>query len=90
MPVTVHIPTMLRAECGGIADFPIEAVTVADALKYIEQSQPALYRCVCYENGAVRQHVNLFVNTSFVGHGDLDRPLEPGDNLFIMPAVSGG
>lgn len=81
---------MLRAECGGVSEFLIQTTSVRDALDRIEEERPTLYRRVCYENGAVRQHVNLFVNTSLVGHDDLDRTLEPGDNLFIMPAVSGG
>lgn len=90
MSVKVHIPSMLRAECDGESDFQIEAATVRDALNCIEQSRPVLFRSVCYETGAVRQHVNLFVNSGLVGDDDLDVPLEAGDNLFIMPAVSGG
>jgi molybdopterin converting factor small subunit len=46
---------------------------------------------VCDETGAVRRHVNLFVNDSFLSKRDgLDTPLASGDILTIMPAVSGG
>lgn len=61
------------------------------ALEQLEQTHPALYRSVCDETGAVRQHVNLFVNNSFLHQREgLDTSLAPGDILTIMPAVSGG
>ena len=46
---------------------------------------------VCDETGAVRRHVNLFVNTDHVRDRDgLDTALVPGDEIIILPAVSGG
>jgi molybdopterin converting factor small subunit len=46
---------------------------------------------VCDETGAVRRHINLFVNSSHVRDRDgLDTPLAAGDVLTILPAVSGG
>ena len=52
---------------------------------------PSLYRSVCDETGAVRRHVNLFVNTSHVRDREgLDTALAPGDVVTILPAVSGG
>jgi molybdopterin converting factor small subunit len=82
---------MLRAECGGAAELCVSAATVRAALEQLEQSHPALYRSVCDETGAVRRHVNLFVNSSFLHQREgLDTALVPGDVLTIMPAVSGG
>ena len=57
----------------------------------LEALHPRLYRSVCDETGAVRRHVNLFVNTVHVrDRAGLDTPLGPGDVVFILPAVSGG
>ena len=61
------------------------------ALEEIERSYPALHRSICDETGAVRRHVNLFVNTSHVREREgLDTALAPGDVITILPAVSGG
>ena len=91
MAISVHIPTPLRAECGGAAELTLSAPTVRAALKQLAESHPALYRSVCDETGAVRRHVNLFVNNSFLHQREgLDTALAPGDVLTIMPAVSGG
>ena len=43
------------------------------------------------EAGSIRRHVNLFVNRSNVRDlQGLDTALAPGDEIMILPAVSGG
>jgi sulfur-carrier protein len=91
MTITVHVPAPLRACCAGAKELVLSAPSVRAALEQIEQTHPALYRSVCDETGAVRRHVNLFVNTAHVRDRDgLDTALIPGDVLTILPAVSGG
>lgn len=91
MTIAIQVPTALRAQCQGASELNVSAATVRAALEQLERSHPELYRSVCDETGAVRQHVNLFVNNAFLSHRErLDRALEPGDILTIMPAVSGG
>ena len=91
MAISVHIPSALRAECGGAAELQLSAATVRAALDRLEQNFPAVYRSVCDESGAVRRHIHLYVNNTFVSpRAGLDTPLAPGDALFIMTAVSGG
>jgi sulfur-carrier protein len=91
MAITVQIPGVLRAYCGGAAEFSLSADNVHDALAQLEQRHPALHRCVCDETGAVRRHINLFINASHVRDREgLDTALTPGDVLTILPAVSGG
>ncbi len=91
MTITISVPYVLRAECDGAAELRVSATTVRAALEEMERTQPKLYRCVCDETGAVRRHVNLFINSTLVRSSDrLDTALQPGDVLSIMPAVSGG
>ena len=89
--VVVHVPSALRAGCGGAAQVSVEGATVRDVLAAIERRHPAVHRGVCDETGAVRRHVNLFVNASHVRDREgLDTALAPGDVVTILPAVSGG
>jgi molybdopterin synthase sulfur carrier subunit len=91
MTITILVPGPLRASCGGASELLISASTVRDALEEIERHHPSLYRNICDETGAVRRHINLFVNTSHVRDRDgLDTGLVPGDEVTILPAVSGG
>lgn len=91
MNVTVHVPGVLRRYCGGLARLDLGAASVRDSLLELKRDHPALYTCVCDETGAVRRHVNVFVNTAHVRDlGGMDTPLAQGDVITILPAVSGG
>ena len=62
-----------------------------DVLARLEQSFPKLHRSICDETGAVRRHINVFVNTHHMrDRQGLDTRLETGDVVTIMTAVSGG
>lgn len=91
MNVTIRIPSMLRVYCGGEAEIISPARTVRAALEDIERTRGRLYRSICDETGAVRRHVNVFVNDSNIRDLEaLDTRLAPGDVITFMPAVSGG
>lgn len=69
-------------------DGPHDVQAVLDALR---TSHPDLERRVRDEQGALRRHVNVFVGSTNVR--DLDEQatiLADGDEIAILPAVSGG
>ena len=89
--IKIDVPAPLRDCCEGVSEFLLSASSVRAALEQIEQRHPSLYRSICDETGAVRRHINLFVNTSHVRDLEgLDTALAPGDVVTILPAVSGG
>lgn len=89
--VTIHVPATLRQYCAGAADLPVTASSVRAALEALERHHPAVYHNVCDETGAVRRHLNIFVNTSHIRDcAGLDSTLAPGDVVTILAAVSGG
>ncbi|HEY2149390.1 MAG TPA: MoaD/ThiS family protein [Vicinamibacterales bacterium] len=89
--ITLHILGALRPYCAGASELSISALTVRAALEDLARSQLALYRNVCDETGAMRRHLNVFVNTDNVRDLDgMDTALAPGDVVTILPAVSGG
>ncbi len=89
--ITIHVAGPLRAYCGGATQLSISAHTVRAALEDLERSQSALYRNICDETGAVRPHLNVFVNSDNVRDRDgVDTTLMSGDVVTILPAVSGG
>jgi molybdopterin converting factor small subunit len=91
MTITIHIPAVLRSCCAGAAELSLSADNVRRALEQLEERHYELYRSVCDETGAVRRHVNLFVNSAHIRDREgLDTALVSGDVLTILPAVSGG
>lgn len=93
MSVTIHLPITLRAYCGcDQAAVEVTAETVRGALDELARAQPAAFRGVCDETGAIRRHVNVFVNSAILSKQAAlsECRLTPGDVITILPAVSGG
>lgn len=89
--ITVSVPTPLRDCCAGASELALSATRLGAGLTELEQRFPALHRSICDETGAVRRHINLFVNNDHMRDRDgLDTPLTAGDVVTIMTAVSGG
>jgi sulfur-carrier protein len=89
--IKVNVPAALRVYCGGDTELALSAADVRGALDELERKFPDLHRNICDETGAVRRHVNVFVNSSNArDEKGLDTPLAPGDVLTILPSVSGG
>ena len=89
--VTIHVPGPLRPYCAGASRFSVAADSVRALLADLEQKRPAFSRNVCDETGALRRHLNVFVNSDNIRDLDgIDTTLEPGDVVTFLPAVSGG
>ncbi len=89
--IHIEVPGQLQHYCKGNKTLSSSARTVGGVLKDLETRYPDLYGCVCDETGAVRRHINLFINTIHLRERDgLATELTAGDIVFILPAVSGG
>ena len=83
----VRLRGPLRKLAGDRLEHAVEAATVADGLRALEQAQPGLCGWVLDERGHLRRHLNVFVNGE---QGRGDTPLGPGDVVDVLPAISGG
>ena len=95
MKVRVRVPTALRELVAGSqtveVDVEHDKTTVGSVLDALAVAHPALERRVRDELGSTRVHVNLFVGADNVRDLDgLATPIMPGDELSIIPAISGG
>jgi len=89
--VTISVPSPLRTYSEGAAELSASVESVRAALEWIARHYPSLYRNVCDETGAVRRHINVFVNDSHMrDRQGLDTLLVSGDVVTILPSVSGG
>jgi sulfur-carrier protein len=93
MPVTIRIPSYLVAFTGGQSEITVEdsPATVADALESLWQRHPGLRDRILDEQGAVRQHINIFVGDEAIRFADgLSTRVTNSAEILIVPAVSGG
>lgn len=91
--ITFQITGYLTDFTGGDAEIKVDAqpATVREALNELWGRHGGLRDRVLTEQGEVRQHVNIFVNSSVVRRDEvLDASLDGTADICIMPAVSGG
>lgn len=69
----------------------VEGATVGAALAAVFASRPALRGYVLDDQGALRRHVAVYVNGRPVGDRvRLSDPVGPGDEIYVLQALSGG
>jgi molybdopterin synthase sulfur carrier subunit len=93
VPVTVRIPTYLASFAHGRNTLPINSSpeTVAEVLSALWKDHPGLRDRIVDEQGAVRQHINIFVGDEAIRFTDGLSTKVPADvEVLIVPAVSGG
>ncbi|HYW69884.1 MAG TPA: MoaD/ThiS family protein [Pyrinomonadaceae bacterium] len=90
---TFQIAGYLTEFTGGRAEIKLAGTppSVGDALAELWRQHPGLRDRVLTEQGAVRPHVNVFVNSQVVRRDQVLQVAISGDTeVCIMPAVSGG
>jgi len=91
--ITFQIAGYLTDFTGGDADIKLDATpaSVREALDELWRRHGGLRDRVLTEQGEVRQHVNIFVNSAVVRRDEvLDMSIDGTADICIMPAVSGG
>lgn len=84
----VLIPTPLRSYTHEQRSVEANGATLADVLVDLDRRYPGIRFRMINEQDRMRPHIRFFVNREQVF--DLARPLAPGDELFIVQALSGG
>lgn len=83
----IKLRGQLEKTVGGVSEHDVSGDTVCDVLKGLERDQTALEGWILDERGAIRQHINVFVNGE---QAEPDSPVGPTDRIEILPAISGG
>lgn len=87
-PAVVRLPSLLTALFPGAERVVrIEADTVEAVVDGLEARWPGMRDRLCDTSPGLRRHINVFVNGR---RARLGTPLEPGADVYILTAVSGG
>jgi sulfur-carrier protein len=90
MPITVKIPTQLRAATGGEAEVEVSGGTVGEVLDAVFDAHTEL-RDRITEDGTLRRFVNVYVSGEDIRFQQgLETAINEGDEVTILPAVAGG
>jgi molybdopterin converting factor small subunit len=69
------------------AEVKIPARTVADMIAALDSRWPGMRNRLCDETPRIRRHLSIFCNGT---RAALDSPLQDGDEVYVLTAVSGG
>jgi molybdopterin converting factor small subunit len=86
--VKVYIPTPLRSYTNKQSVVEAEGPTAGAVLEEIERRYPGFRFRIIDEQGAVRQHIKIFINETPIRN--LQAATQAGDAVHIVCALSGG
>lgn len=84
----VHIPSPLRSYTNNQSTVEASGSTLRDVLKDLNDSYPGIRFRMIDEQDRTRPHIRIFVNKVMVS--DLSTSIEPGHEVRIVAALSGG
>ena len=84
---TVKLRAPLKDLAGGNREVSVDGDSVGQVLKELERQHPRIVGWVLDEHGAVRPHVNVFVDGERVRE---DAAVTPGATIHVLPSISGG
>jgi molybdopterin synthase sulfur carrier subunit len=87
---TVHFTDTLQRH---VACPPTEAAggTVREVLERVFEEYPRVRSYVLNEQGELRKHMAIFLNGAMIrDKAGLSDPVEPGTEIYVMQALSGG
>jgi molybdopterin converting factor small subunit len=88
---TVHLPSALSGHAAGQRRIRVAGATVGNVLAALGRTHPGVGQRVLDDRGVLRRHVNVFVNGESIRYLDgVETPVGDGDEVWILPAVSGG
>jgi len=91
MPIRFEFLGPLKALVGGEETIEVEAGTVAQALKALNDRFSGITQRLLEENGALHRHINIYVNEEDIRQKDqLDTVLSDGDVATVISAIAGG
>ena len=88
---TLNLPSVLTPLAGGLHTLEATGQTVGAALDDVVRRFPSLSPRLRDEHGAPYPFVTIYLNDEDIRFiGGFDAPVQPNDELSVVPAVAGG
>lgn len=89
--VTVELPSLLGDVLDGLRKVEVEGVMLGEAFGDLIGQHPRLAIHLHTEKGGLRRHIRCFLNDVDIRElGHMRAPLNDGDTITILQAISGG
>ena len=84
----VYVPTPLRSYTGKQSVVEADGNTVGTLMLDLDRRFPGFRFRIIDEQDQIREHVRIFLNRELAR--DLATPIQPGEEVRIIMAISGG
>lgn len=89
--VTVQFTRHLLRFFPDLVQTTVEATCVLEVVEALETLHPGLRGYLLDDTGAMRKHVNIFINNAMIkDRTSLSDAVSDDDEIYIMQALSGG
>jgi molybdopterin converting factor small subunit len=89
--VTIKIPSIWRSVCQGEPVVQVPPGNLLQALKAVVEQYPLLRTYLFIPTGEVNPALHFFINLEHVRYrGGLQAPVEEGDEIHVIPMITGG
>jgi len=90
--IRVRLTAQLKDWTRGVSEVRFErAENLRTALKLLDEEFPNIGQRILDDQGRIRNHVNVFVNSSNARELDSEETrLTDGDVIYILPSIAGG
>jgi len=86
--VRIRVAALLYSYTGGSKLIEVDASTIGEAMAALDRRFPGLAFRVIDEQQQIRPHMNIFLGEEKIK--DLSTPINPGMEIYIVGALSGG
>lgn len=87
-PVVVKLtPLLVDLFPGATRRVELSAGSVRDMVDALDERWPGMRDRICDTRPAIRRHMNIFIDGE---RATLSTQLKPGDEVFVLTAISGG
>ncbi len=90
MSITVRIPPFLYKYTNGKQVAEVEGSTVGQCLDQLIKQFPGIEDVIFDKDGKLKYWLNIYVNRESCYPEELAKPVKDGDELDIIPVISGG
>lgn len=88
---TIKIPSIWRTACQGESFVQVPTGNLLRALQAAVEQYPLLKTYLFMPTGEVNPVLNFFINQEHVRfRGGLQAPVEDGDQIHVIPMITGG
>lgn len=90
MAVHVHMHLVHRQHTDGKKIVEVQGDTVGRALADLVRQYPGMEKELFGNKGQLHGHIEIYLNAQSAFPGELEKPVQPGDDIQIVTFLAGG